>query len=186
MTKSRIIVGILAGAMALPLAACKTNQGPRYGIEAGQPEQFRRYTNRPYVDRVFRWSDNAYDKVHGDLEVPRSEDIKDVLNRHGRPHYVRRNVTSETNDVFDEWAYLYRGEDKGIIVQFVSGDLVFEGELLDSDIYLIQNGYPDYAFRPQEYEVGPRREIWVYKDDSSLGETLVSFSDGTLVHQGFN
>lgn len=161
---------------------CTTNRKPRFAMETGEPEQFKRYTGRPMVDYIFRWTKPAFSQVNSDVDfVVTSDDQRDVLERHGTPEYIRLDVKAQGNEVFDEWAYW----DRNVIVQFVSGDLVYEGPLLDSDRYLVTHGYPSRAYF-QEYEIGPAREIWLYEHLFEVGTETLSFSSGQLIFKSRN
>lgn len=175
----RCLLSLFVVATLLLAEACSTNRIPRFDTSSGEPQQFRRYTGRPMVDYTFRWTRKAFDKVESDLtETILSEDARDVLDRHGRPDYVRLDVKATRNEIFDEWAYL----DHNVLVQFVAGQLVYEGPMIDSDRYLITWGYPTRAYS-QQYETGPLREIWYYEHLFEVGGQWASFTNGELVAQ---
>jgi hypothetical protein len=173
--RSLAVLGTIA-ALALGAAACTTNRGPRFEMRTGEPEQFRRFTHRPFVDHIFRWNKQAFTKVENHLDDVVSEDKADVLRRHGQPEYVRTGVPSRSNERFDEWAYW----DRNTICQFVQGELVYEGPMLDTDRWLIRHGYPSEALY-QDYEDGPVREIWTYNGLFVIESVTVSFTDGVEV-----
>lgn len=170
----------LAALLAVVLTAggCTTNRAPRFDMASGEPEQIRRYTNRPAVDYIFRFDHRAFDRNDGMVDTQLTPDKIDVLQRHGQPEYVRRNIRSRRGDVFDEWAY----NDRNTLVQFIAGELVYEGPLMDSDRVLIERGYPSFATF-QQYEEGPVREIWIYSKMFAVREQVYSFSDGNLVYR---
>jgi hypothetical protein len=170
---------LAVGVVALLLTSgCWTNRSPRFDMSSGEPEQIRRYTGRPETDYIFRWGRNAFTQVRSDLDIVMTGDRLDVLTRHGRPDYVREGVKGWRNESFDEWVYW----DRNTIVQFIQDELVFEGPLLDSDRHLVLYGFPTRAYT-QQYEVGPRREIWIYADIWKTRTREYSFSDGKLVYQ---
>jgi len=175
----RLLPLSLALLAAVLMTACSTNRATRFGMgEDGEPIQFRRYTNRPAVDYIFRWDKRAFERVLSPIDDQLSEDKTQVLERHGQPDYIREGVKATRNEVFDEWAYY----DRGVICQFIQGQLVYEGPLLDSDVALIDYGYPSKAYS-QEYEEGALREIWLYEDLFSIRQRILSFSDGKLVYK---
>ncbi|MDK2970662.1 MAG: hypothetical protein PWP23_417 [Candidatus Sumerlaeota bacterium] len=174
----RILAFVL---IALMGTACSTNRKPRYDMEDGQSVSFRRYTGRPCVDHIFKWSKKAFHKVDGELSIVPSEDANEVLQRHGKPDYIRTDVQAEGDEIFDEWVYW----DQNVILQFIDGQLVYEGELLDSDKVLVRRGYPSRAYS-QQYEIGPRREFWIYQDLFEVGEDSYSFSNGKMIFQSTN
>lgn len=157
---------------------CSTNRKPRFNTASGEPEAFLRYTGRPSQDYIFRWNSKAFDRVMADMELVSTPDTDDVLRRHGRPDFIRKNVRATRNEIFDEWAWW----DRNIIVQFIEGQLVYEGPLTDSDRWLITWGYPSRAYS-QQYETGPRREIWIWDRMFEIGFRTASFTDGELVYQ---
>jgi hypothetical protein len=159
-------------------SGCSANTKPLYESdnETDSALQFKRYTKRPAVDYVFRWNSKAFSKVDNDDFDILSEDKKEAVKRLGRPDYMRENVRAQRKEDFDEWVYWY----DNVIVQFVSGELVYEGELMDSDRALVEHGYPSTAYF-QQYEIGPVREIWVYEKKLETGGQTLSFSDGKLV-----
>lgn len=161
-------------------ASCTTNSKPLYNSdnETDLPLQFKRYTARPAKDYVFRWNEKAFSKVQNDDFDLLSEDKKEAVDRLGRPDYIRENIRAQRNEDFDEWVYWY----DNIIVQFVSGKLVYEGELMDSDRTLVEYGYPSTAYF-QQYEIGPVRETWIYEKKMITGGKTVSFSNGKLIFQ---
>ncbi|MDX1973753.1 MAG: hypothetical protein SFY68_14575 [Candidatus Sumerlaeia bacterium] len=165
---------------SLGLVGCNTNTKPPFKSdnETDLPSQFRRYTKRPAVDYVFRWNSQAFELVTSDDFDLLSEDKRSALGRLGKPQYVRENIRAQRNENFDEWVYW----DDNIILQFVGGSLVYEGELLDSDRTLVEYGYPSRAYF-QEYEIGPVRETWIYEGTLELGGRTVSFSDGKKIFQ---
>ncbi len=163
------------------VAGCTTNKKPRFNNEDGQVQQFRRYTGRPAADLLFRWDDRAFARVDSDIDGVRFPDMLDVLDRHGRPDYKREDVKARRNEIFDEWVYW----DRNVLCQFIQGQLVYEGPLLDSDKYLVNLGYPSTAYF-QQYEEGPVREIWIYEHVLEAGSRTVSFSDGKLVLDSIN
>lgn len=165
--------------LATLAAACTTNTKPRFNVKDEQVTQFRRYTGRPATDYVFRWTKLAFDRVSSDIDGPLSEDKQAMLERRGRPDYKRDNVKASRPETFDEWVYW----DQNIICQFVQGELVYEGELLDSDKTLVTWGYPSIAYS-QKYEYGPTRELWVYDHLFDMGSRSYSFSDGKLNFEG--
>jgi len=169
--------------LSLVIVSCNTNKKPRFQSdnETDMPSQFRRYTNRPAVDYTFRFNKQAFTQVENDEFDIMSDDKRDVITRHGRPDYFRENIKARRNEIFDEWVYWH----ENIICQFVAGELVFEGELLDSDRALIDWGYPSYA-NHQKYEYGPVREIWIWESELVVGERMMSFSDGKLVTETVN
>jgi len=176
LTKSLpLALGVFA---LLMTSGCWTNRSPRFDMASGEPEQIRRYTGRPETDYIFRWGRQAFTQVRSDLDVVMTGDRLDVLTRHGRPDYVREGVKGERNESFDEWVYW----DRNTIVQFIQDELVYEGDLLDSDRHLVLYGFPTRAFN-QQYEVGPRREIWIYADIWKASTREYSFSDGRLVYK---
>ncbi len=168
---------VLAMGAAL-LTGCFTNRIPRFAMDSGEPEQIRRYTGRPQTDYIFRWDKQAFTKVRSNQDILMTGDRVDVLQRHGRPEYVREDVRGERNELFDEWVYW----DRNTIVQFVQDELVFEGPLLDSDRRLVESGFPTRAYI-QQYETGPRREIWIYTGLYDIRTREYSFTDGKLVFQ---
>ena len=147
-------------------------------MSSGEPEQIRRYTGRPAQDFIFRYNSKAFDKVDEIVDSQLTPGKMDVLQRHGQPQYMRRNVDATRNEFFEEWVY----NDRNTIVQFVQGELVYEGPLLDSDRVLIEHGYPSKAWA-QQYETGPMRETWIYEDLLAVRERSYSFSDGKIVYQ---
>jgi len=171
-----VAIAILCGAL---IAGCMTNRAPRFDREDGEFTQFRRYTGRPAVDYIFRWDEKAFEKVDYDLDGPLSEDQIEVMERRGRPDYLRENVKAVRNETFAEWVYW----DQGVIVQFIQGEHVYEGDMVDSDEWLITYGYPTKAYI-QDYEYGPVREIWLYEGLLEVGGRSASFSDGQLVFKG--
>lgn len=173
-----VVLAALAGASAL--AGCNQSRLPYYNMASDSPEQFRRYTGRPATDFIFRWNSQAFKKVSEDMDGVMTEDKVDVLTRNGRPDYIREDIKARSDEFFDEWAYW----DRNTLVQFINGELVFEGPLLDSDRYLIQYGYPARAYH-QQYEVGPVRETWLYDRLFDANNMTVSFSDGKLAYQSF-
>ncbi|MCB2155147.1 hypothetical protein KQI84_09690 [bacterium] len=170
------ILGVVL--LAVLMAGCNTNRVPRFQWASGEPEQFRRYTGRPAVDYFYRWNDQAFFKVEAHQDDLLTGDKKSVLQRHGQPDYMREGIDARSDETFTEWVYW----DRNVLCQFIQNDLVFEGPLMDSDRYLVQYGYPSEAFF-QQYEVGPAREIWIYKKMFEKGDWSVSFSDGALVYK---
>jgi hypothetical protein len=171
---------ILVVLVALFAAGCSTNRKPLFDVDGeGQATAFRRYTDRPAVDHVFRWNKRAFQIVEADFRPVPSPDRNAVLARHGKPDYFRTDVRGERlNELFDEWVYW----NKNVIVQFIDGKLVYEGALLDSDRWLIRYGFPSRAYS-QQYEIGPRRETWIYEHLFRVGGMSASFSNGELVFQ---
>lgn len=161
--------------IAVAASSCTTNTKPRFDVEDGKVSSYRRYTGRPATDYVFRWTKKAFDKVDSDIDGPLSEDKVAMLERRGRPDYKRDDVRATRPETFDEWVYW----DQNVICQFVQGELVYEGELLDSDKTLVTWGYPSDAWS-QKYEYGPTRELWVYEHVFEMGGRSYSFSDGKL------
>lgn len=166
------------------LAACQsTNRVPRFDLTTGKPEQYKRYAYRNYRDYLYRWNAQAYAKVEEPMRGMLSEDMKDVLARHGQPDYRRDPFKAETDELVEDWVYW----DRGVITQFVQGQLVYEGPLTDQDRCLVQYGYPQQSFSQQyEGDVSPRRETWVYKRLFERRGTFVSFTDGKLVARETN
>ncbi|MGF1574043.1 MAG: hypothetical protein ACFCU1_13345 [Sumerlaeia bacterium] len=171
------ICAILGGLLVLT-TACTTNTKPLYDSdnETDLAIQFKRYTARPAKDYIFRWNEKAFSKVQNDDFDILSEDKKLAVDRLGRPDYIREDIRAQRNENFDEWVYWY----DNIILQFVSGELVYEGELLDSDRTLVEFGYPSTAYF-QEYEIGPIRETWIYEKELITGGRVFSFSDGKTI-----
>jgi len=174
----RFLFPVLGGSAVLLLTACTTNQKPRFDVEDGKVLQFRRYTGRPAVDYLHRWDEKAFDRIDHELDAVLSPDQIEMLERRGQPDYVREDVKARRNELFDEWVYW----DQELIVQFIGGELVYEGDLLDSDKTLVTRGYPSKAYH-QEYEYGPVRETWLYEDLFEAGGYSVSFSDGRRIFQ---
>lgn len=164
--------------LAVSVASCTTNRLPRFDMSSGEPEQVRRYTGRPALDYIYRFDRRAFDQVDEMADSQLTADKVDVLARHGQPDYRREGVRARRNETFDEWAYT----DRNVIVQFVQGELVYEGPLLDSDRILIERGYPSKAFF-QRYEAGPVRETWIYEDPIAVRFASYSFSDGKIVFE---
>jgi len=162
------------------MAGCSTNRSPRYNWSTGEAQQFRRYTGRPAVDYFHRWGHQAFRKVEEMKDTQLTEDVEDVLKRHGQPDYERRNVEAQGNETFTEWVYWERN----VLCQFIQGELVFEGPLTDSDRILVTFGYPDKAFF-QQYETGPVREFWIYQKLMGTDAREYSFSDGRMVFQSW-
>jgi hypothetical protein len=175
-----LVLAVVAAAPSLALVGCNQSRLPSYHMSDGDPKQFRRYTGRPATDFIFRWNSQAFKKVSEDLDGVMTEDKVDVLTRHGRPDYLRDDIKARSDEFFDEWVYW----DRNVLVQFINGELVFEGPLLDSDRYLVQYGYPARAYH-QQYEVGPVRETWLYDRLIDTNNMTVSFSDGVLAFQSF-
>lgn len=175
----KLLAPLAAAVMVLVVATgCTTNRKPRFDSSTGEPEQFRRYTNRPGVDYIFRFNKQAFAKADSDYDGVRSPDKLDVLNRHGRPDYTRDDIRAKANETFDEWVYW----DRNVLCQFIQGELVYEGPLMDSDRTLVTYGYPTRAYY-QAYETGPVREIWIYEGLMTAGDRTVSFSDGKKIHE---
>ncbi len=166
---------------ALAVVACTTNSKPRFDVDdEGRVTQFRRFTERPMQDHIFRWTKPAFRQVRKDIEGILSEDQGNMIERRGLPDYRRDNVEAALrNETFDEWVWW----DQNVIVQFVAGELVYEGELMDSDRQLVTMGFPTKAYT-QQYEYGPVREIWLYEHVFEAGGESYSFSDGELVFKG--
>lgn len=169
--------------LAITLMACTTNTKPFFDSsnDSDMPEQIRRYTGRPAVDFVHRFDSRAFERATKDNFGIVTEDKQEVIDRHGRPDYFRENVKAQRNETFDEWVYW----DDNVICQFISGELVYEGELLDSDRTLVTWGYPSWASF-QEYELGPVREHWIYEGTITVGIKSFDFSNGKLVFQATN
>jgi hypothetical protein len=177
----RVFRTVIVLALAAASAACTNNSKPRFDVEDEKATAFRRYTGRPATDYVFRWSKVAFDRVASDIDGPLSEDKTEMLERRGRPDYKRDNVKATRPETFDEWVYW----DQNVLVQFIQGDLVYEGDLLDSDKTLVTYGYPSSAWS-QKYEYGPTRELWVYEHLFDMGGRSYSFSDGKLNFESVN
>lgn len=175
-----IVVAVGAVAPLAMVAGCSQNRLPAFDMSSGDPQQFRRYTGRPATDFIFRWNSKAFKKVEEDMDGVLSPAKVDVLTRHGRPDYIRDDVKARSDEFFDEWVYW----DRNTLVQFINGESVFEGPLLDSDRYLVQYGFPARAYY-QKYEVGPVRETWLYDRLFDADNMTVSFSDGVLAYQSF-
>jgi len=169
---------LVVAVMGISISGCSTNRKPRFDNRGNEPEAFRRHTGRPTQDYIFRWGSKAFNRVEGDFHYVESDDVLDVLRRHGQPDYYRNNVHAVRNEIFDEWVWW----DRNIIAQFIEGQLVYEGDLKDSDRMLVTWGYPNRAYS-QQYEVGPRREIWIWQKTFEIGFREASFTDGELVYQ---
>ncbi len=178
----RIILLMILVGFAIGTAGCGLkNRVPRYHLdEEFNIVPFKRYSVHQEINYWHRFRRTAYDAVSNPLSTPLSEDMRSVLERHGQPSYVRENFESRTNELVDEWLFW----DRKTTVQFIEGQLVYEGPLTDMDHYRVVYGYPDKAYS-QQYEAGPRREIWDYLglfDDQGM---IVTFSDEKLVSQNY-
>lgn len=175
--KSRILLPLVP-LLGLTLACGNVNRVPRY--KAPEPyaiQAFKRQTKNQSQDFLFNWKREAYSKVSNPITKGLSEDMKDVLARHGQPDYLRKGWRSlSTNEFVDEWAFW----DRGIIVQFVQGELVFEGPLTDMDRWRIEHGYPRRS-STQTVEGGVQRDIWDYQGVIDSRGRIVTFTDEKLV-----
>jgi len=165
------------------LAACATTPAVVYQRDKQGGMEFRkRYARYVAVDLIHRFLKNAYRPALGKdfNERSLSEHQKTVVADLGRPELVRRPFKSRENELVEEWAY----PEKRKIVQFVEGQLAYEGPLTDYERVLIEHGYP-HSVTEVQVQGGGERAHWIYEDSWFLRvkSKTFDFTDGKLVYQ---
>lgn len=137
--------------LLIVLVSCAFNTAPRYNIEpdTGAVQFVKRYPKYPAYQELFFWRTKEYRKNTDKLRWLLSEDQKEVISRYGQPDYLRRIFFSTRGDRVEEWVYW----DKQRVVQFVEGQLVWDGMLTDYEKVLIIHG------RPNKITVGTTEEL---------------------------
>lgn len=171
-----LIAALTAAAI---IAGCgNLNRKPLYNVnEPYTVEPYKRHMKHMEQDFIFRRSSRAYKSLGKPLTKRLSESEQDVLLRHGQPDYIRDGWRSQSGEIVNDWAWW----DRGIIVQFVQGEAVFEGPLTDLDRSLIRYGYPRYA-KSQITTTDIRRDVLEYHPLTNANEgRVLTFTGEELV-----
>ncbi len=178
----RIRKFLKVGLLVLPLFAiaffsgCARHDFPTHNYIDGQTEQFKRMPLRDHVDYIYNWNSRIYHAPRRSFEKRLTQEQAKKVAELGHPEYVREKFRSRLGESVLEWAYLEQNQ----VVQFIDGQLVFQGPLTDRDMVLIQQGLPRFTFRNQE-EMGPLMERYVYRKTDIPGRQRVfTFADGKL------
>ncbi len=170
---------LVALAAALALAGCMTDRAPRFDTGPdGEPVQFKRYESNLSLDWINHQTRALYQLVEaGPYEPTLSPAQRELLMNEGRPDYIRREFRSETDELVKEWIYWKKEK----IVQFVAGELVFEGPLTDYERILIRRGRPDKHFSQAADNFAPRVDILHYNGVFNTKLDIYRFSDGKQI-----
>ncbi|MCC5875278.1 MAG: hypothetical protein JJU11_03565 [Candidatus Sumerlaeia bacterium] len=163
-------------------------------------ESFKRREAHGAFDYMTNYKRSAYDEIKSPAQLRRmTPDKEEVLTRHGQPDFVRDAFkASLTGELVDEWIY----HDRQVVVQFVGGRLVYEGEMSEMDTFRLRFGYPNEMFNQPSTDFvghspdrvqkimggegvrgqGVSREIWVYYGlFTGLEGMVATFSNEELV-----
>lgn len=169
--------------LALPLVLAtgcgNLNRVPRYDMNTDlKLETYKRYAKFAEQDYAARWGARAWEPHRGEMEGPITADQKLVLERHGQPDWKRFRFLSTSHELVDQWAWW----DRNTTVQFVQGQLVYEGPLTDMDEWLIRHGYPQQA-RTLHPTTGVRRDMWNYSSLFFRPQKHVTFTNEQLISE---
>lgn len=180
MIRTSLSLALVFGAVFAASGCGNLNRTPRYEApEAMTIKTFKRETENQSQDYIINWKRDAYSKVTRPITRGVSPDQKDVLARHGQPDYLRKSWRAlNADELVDEWAYW----DRNVCVQFVQGQLVWEGPLTDMDRIRIQYGYPKRS-STQKVETGVRRDVWDYQGMTDSRGMIFTFTEEKLVSE---
>ena len=146
---------IIASALVV---GCAFNTAPRFDVEpsTGTPVMVKRYPKYPLWQELLFWKTKEYYKNTGKIRWLLSEDQKKTIARYGQPDYFRRVFFSTRFDRVHEWLYW----DKQRVVQFVNGQLVWDGQLTDFEKILLLHGRPTKCIISTTEELNSRK-VWL-------------------------
>ena len=136
--------GLLATLAALAMTAgagCSRFQPelPLLVGDEGEAQMFKRREQEAAVDYFHHFKRTVYVKAEEPLRATAPEQGV-LLEKAGAPDYVRRKpFKSVQAQTVEERHYLHPPR----VVQFVDGQMVFEGPLTDYEQILLRRGYPD-------------------------------------------
>lgn len=174
----RVFAALALLILPILLGACASAQLRTFYDQDGKRLYFKRRAVHSAVDYVHRFSDRAYKPCKKLRHSSLSFDQRVALSDLGKPDFLRIPFRSQYGERVSEWVYT----DRARVLQFVGGDIVWDGPLTDMEQILLQRGYPRYYLAAHE-EDGPVRETYVYR--SPLGKLIqiYSFADGTLTSE---
>ena len=201
-----LLLPFLTLLMGLVVLTGCANSGQKLSYNVVAPnklETFKRESHHgDFHYLIHRINRRAYDEVSSTQVLRRlTADKEEVLERHGQPDFLREGFRAMmTEEIVDEWIYWERM----VVVQFVGGNLVYEGPMTEMDSFRVRFGYPDSIFRQPGQDLvglkdnriqtlkpgegtkgqGVNRQVWVYSGSflgaegkilTFSGEELVSF-----------
>lgn len=169
---------LIAGVLILIFTggcARSTRDVPRADYRHGPlPHQERRSTDWVYEDFLLRSPDD-YDRLEHLDEDELSTDQRLIVQEFGMPDFERTFWALSQENV-QEWLDI----DDNLCLQFVEGELVFQGPTSDMEHTILRYGVPSEVLRSMGY-AGVERITFIYTRRFTPSQMHFSFANGALI-----